>query len=729
MKITSCVYSSAVEIEAARSKVAAQAWARAALDGLIGRRAARNSRGMAEDAWCWALAGTIAERHDVLRRAADALCEQRDLVAGCGGSPLETGWALNPYIGAFELVRDLVPASEQRRILGMLRSAAEKLRDSPRGDSNQQNVHNAGMLGFGLLVGEPAWVTRAVEDERQGFLHHLRCGVRREGQWWEGTPGYHLNVVIHLQMNAELLRRAGHDLYRDPEFAAIFRSTYDVLLRAVTPAMTVFGKNDGGTLWLPEWASVFEIGYARFRDPGYGWILKHGERISPLALLYGEPEVTGTAPPVDSNVLATVGWAVMRAPRNERYWQEGLCAMLDFGPHGGWHGHPDALSLDLYALGQELLRDAGMAPAGYGIREHWDWYRHTLGHNTVTVDGLQQMFVYGDDDAAAEAGSGGRVTFDALATDLQVIETLDEAAYPGADYQRAVVVVGQDYLVDFFRVALPGEHVFDYALHGVGQLALDRPMAPMRERFRPTSQPPPNREAHEIPWTRVQDAAREWRAPEQDPHAAYDYAHEVYGCDIETPVRAVFHGGMAGDGRFFPGGPGLAIHLLPADATWRVFTCRTPRSRSFAPTLVVRSHGSAAYFSSVMVPFFAAPTDAEQYQRFGKLPVAPVTLPCAVQQVRLGAFGSDFRCVVVDTDAGRDVIMHTFDVQATALVDEPAILFEGKFCCLRFDGDQQLRSVQIFGGRRLVVAGKAVFEAPDGCPAAYAWSAGADNPA
>ena len=89
--------------------------------------------------------------------------------------------------------------------------------------------------------------------------------------------------------------------------------------------------------------------------------------------------------------MPATGYAVLRSqpdgdgqpsPATEQY------ALLKYGLHGGGHGHPDKLGLTLYAQGSRLAPDLGTP--GYGIDLFQGWYRQTISHNTVILDGLSQ---------------------------------------------------------------------------------------------------------------------------------------------------------------------------------------------------------------------------------------------------------------------------------------------------------------------------------------------------
>ena len=70
-----------------------------------------------------------------------------------------------------------------------------------------------------------------------------------------------------------------------------------------------------------------------------------------------------------------------------------LWCRLDHGPHGflstAAHAHADALSIELREGGQEILTDPGTYC--YQDERHWrDYFRSTLAHNTLEVDGRDQ---------------------------------------------------------------------------------------------------------------------------------------------------------------------------------------------------------------------------------------------------------------------------------------------------------------------------------------------------
>ena len=115
------------------------------------------------------------------------------------------------------------------------------------------------------------------------------------------------------------------------------------------------------------------------------WLLKDvNERDSASA-----PSPTRNAQAAKSSAFPVGGYYVMRAG-------QGAAAhylVFDCGPFGlealPNHGHADALSFELYALGQTLLVDPGFYSATLGL-EWRNFFRGTKSHNTLVVDGLDQ---------------------------------------------------------------------------------------------------------------------------------------------------------------------------------------------------------------------------------------------------------------------------------------------------------------------------------------------------
>jgi hypothetical protein len=151
-------------------------------------------------------------------------------------------------------------------------------------------------------------------------------------------------------------------------------------------------------------------------------------------------------------VFEDAGHAILRT-RGEA----GLTAALTFGPYGGFHGHLDKLSFVLCGFSEELGVDPGRARSqAYRLPIHSRWYKATLAHNSVLVDGQSQkpaagkllQFESGDDYALAAASCA--------------------EAYPGVSHTRWLVLT-PTHLLGIDRLQSEKEHRFDWLYHNQGR--------------------------------------------------------------------------------------------------------------------------------------------------------------------------------------------------------------------------------------------------------------------
>jgi hypothetical protein len=129
---------------------------------------------------------------------------------------------------------------------------------------------------------------------------------------------------------------------------------------------------------------------------------------------------------------------------------------MAFGPYGGFHGHFDKLSFVFFGFGQELGVDPGRAKSqAYRLPVHRDWYKATLSHNTVLVDG-------GSQNPAA-----GRLEFFAANDEYAVAVARCGEAYPGTTHRRLLCLMPGS-LVVFDEMKSAGERRFDWVYHNRG---------------------------------------------------------------------------------------------------------------------------------------------------------------------------------------------------------------------------------------------------------------------
>ncbi len=379
----------------------------------------------------------------------------------------EAVWLI-PLVRAYDLVRGDLPASDRERIeSGLLRPAAEHIQSQRyRTIHNIENWHNAALAAVGFCLDDAELANLAIDAEF-GFHRQLAAGVRNDGLWWEGSSSYHFYALWPLVLLAQICAPVGRDLWRHPRLEQMFRAP----LALVLPDLRLPATND---CWLfsslladlchgvPPAASFYEIAHAWYDDPAFAWPLgrnyRQRERDSLEALLWGRSEIGEEDESFSSAGVDCTpsGLAMLRSfdPLERQ-----SCLLLKYGPHGGGHGHPDKLAVSIYAGGEPVCPDLGTP--GYGIELNQTWYRQTLSHNTIVVDGHSHPPAEGVSMTfARDAGGFGVV-------DAKV--DFDGDPYRGVSIRRTILWA-EGYCVDVVLVHCDRERQIDWTFRSAGEL-------------------------------------------------------------------------------------------------------------------------------------------------------------------------------------------------------------------------------------------------------------------
>ncbi len=388
---------------------------------------------------------------------------ERELPYGWGkvaNHSLDEAVWLIPISGAYDLVRESLTPNQRTLIeTDLLAVAAEHIQGQKfHRIHNIECWHNAAIAAVGFCLNDAGFQKVALEDDF-GFYHQLREGVLDDGLWWEGSSSYHFYTLAALIAQVQVSEDSGADLHRCDRLRAMFRSP----LSLAYPDWRLPATND---CWyfssllsdvchgVPPAESFYEVGYGWYNEPVFARILETNyarrPRTAVEALLYGkELPDTGGRFVAQSAVLKPSGIAILRS--GEAIERQS-CVLLKYGPHGGGHGHPDKLSISFYAQGLPVAADLGTP--GYGVDLNETWYRQTLSHNTVTVNGHSQP-----------PAEGRLVNFDVRRTDgFEVVDAIvswEKAPYDGVTMRR-VILWTDSYFWDVFRVVAPDECQMDW---------------------------------------------------------------------------------------------------------------------------------------------------------------------------------------------------------------------------------------------------------------------------
>ncbi len=374
----------------------------------------------------------------------------------------EAVWLL-PLAWAYDLVRDDLGAALAADVAGrLLLPAAEHLVRHHIGIvHNFACWHNAAIGTVGRLLGRESLVDFAVRGP-MGFETQTREGVLADGLWWEGSMSYHFYALYPLLSLAKALP----ELRGRPVLAAMLHAP----LRCAYPDLSLPAPND---CWyfthlladvchgVPPGPAFYELGLAWTGDPDFAAVLSRAyaqsQRDSLDALLFGLDPLplasSSVLHPPSSVLLPSSGLAVLRTPS--------LHLLLKYGPHGGGHGHPDKLAVAVLAHGRRLSPDLGTP--GYGLDLFTSWYRQTLSHNTVVLEGQSQPEAVGElvrfqPDGPVQVAAA-RVAWEG------------EGPYTGVGVRRALLV-REGYWLDVVVVECPAPRQIDWVYRNVGGLEM-----------------------------------------------------------------------------------------------------------------------------------------------------------------------------------------------------------------------------------------------------------------
>jgi len=343
------------------------------------------------------------------------------------------------------------------------------------GPTNWSAIDTCAILTAGYACDDDALVNIAMyglkgtKDKPTGGLllkHFGPLTIDEDGLWAEGAMGYQFMAMEALVMDAEVLWHHGMDMYRYRNGA--MKQLFDSPLRLAYPDLTTPATHDSGRVSIIGHDSfLYEYGYRRYRDPAYLAILKQiGTHLGanfqefPVSVLY-DRDPDAKAPPIESKSVNFfgVGYGILRNST-----EAGTNSMLlEYGPNRS-HGHPDKLTVDLYAFNDQLSPDPGIV--WYELPLYRQWYRTTVAHNTLTVDEIDQVM----------AGAHQLTYGPAESVGIQRAWTGE--AYPGVIMDRSLFLT-RDYVADLFGAFARLPRKMDLAWHVRGDFASDLPLSPI----------------------------------------------------------------------------------------------------------------------------------------------------------------------------------------------------------------------------------------------------------
>jgi hypothetical protein len=360
--------------------------------------------------------------------------------------------------------------------------SAALIRSYDEGNSNRQLWSNAALLAAARTLGDRALEDHAIHS-RSGLTSQLDEGLLADGSWYEGE-NYHLFSHRGLWYGVTMAEQAGHEL--PAELLDRFQAGFSTPFLTAFPDLTFPARRDSQHgVSLRQWrtAESCELGLARRDDARltsalaalYAADIPHidtgrwrsaaeAERNEPASslsradlswrsLLFARealPPLVRT--PTESALLEGQGIAVFRRDAGQGY------IALDYGHHGGGHGHPDRLNLLLAQGARRILDDLG---TGSYVDPSLHWYRSTLAHNAPLVNGRSQPRTSGTLLAWDERGDVGWVCAAATISDT-----------PHVRAERSVTVLAH-VVVDELRWVAGQPVRLELPIHARVRVAID----------------------------------------------------------------------------------------------------------------------------------------------------------------------------------------------------------------------------------------------------------------
>ncbi|WP_028547734.1 heparinase II/III domain-containing protein [Paenibacillus sp. UNC451MF] len=333
--------------------------------------------------------------------------------------------------------------------------------NNPAGISNWQTYHNAAKALVAAALDEREMLQQVIDDPANGFYFQMENSLGEDGFWYEGAWGYHFYTLEAQTLIVLAAESFDLRLYEEPRFQSMYRAP----LECMFPDGTLPPIHDSGEVRVEKYSHLFEFA-AKFIGIGDEVIHSGGTRESLYSLLFGfEDEISPRVSDASTSSVTQDGFVHLKKAgmlflkQKADSIEQSRLAMIDYGEHGGWHGHQDKLNLLYYAGGHPWLTDAGMLP--YGNPIHFEYFKQTVAHNTVVVGGRSQE--------EAE----GRIQFMRICEDGALEAVMDvSVAYPDVLLKRKIMMK-QDVLLDVFHVRCENAQNVDWIIHTQGVPAAD----------------------------------------------------------------------------------------------------------------------------------------------------------------------------------------------------------------------------------------------------------------
>lgn len=378
---------------------------------------------------------------------------------------------LRYFAFSYDIIEDTLTSEEKRTIKeNLFTIGAAHLRKYRMDQLHNHEVDvDSAMAVLGIILDDKELINHALYG-KYGLYYQLENGMLKDGQWFEASSCYHYFAVMNFFMFEKFAvntkwSNISHPNYRKMLLfgCKLLKSNYRI---PMVNDCQIFQGN-------PDFYEVYEFAYAQFREKDMLAILQHKYLKEPRtnmdAFFYGVEELPSE--PVEAEMKDYhnedgSGLTILHR-KNDQY------LLFKHGPYGGEHDHYDKLGFSYAYDGKSVSTDLGTT--GYGAHLHYDYFKNTITHNTITLNEANQAPACGQMDFYSnepdESIMDASVTWskDYKVPDSFIIKQWDAEAYEGAKYRRRIVFC-DDFIVDVGFVKCPEERIIDNSLHFSGNM-------------------------------------------------------------------------------------------------------------------------------------------------------------------------------------------------------------------------------------------------------------------
>lgn len=387
-----------------------------------------------------------------------------------GAQTLDEANFLRTFAMTYDLLSDVMNVEERETIRdGMLLPGAEFLMEHRHNQiHNHEVIINSAIAVIGLIFNVERYVQFAVYDP-YGLIYQLEHGRLSNNMWFEGAFGYHFYALTSFFAYEKFALHTPHSHIHHPNY----KTMMEIVVSYMEPGFKIPLLNDTNRDHNPTRFYLYEFAYREMGGEKLLYVLnrlyREEKRDNLEAFFYGVDEL----PACDLDItnyhpeVGEYGNTVLRG-KDSRY------LLFKHDSYGGEHDHYDRLGISYLAYGKRISPDLGTT--GYGAKMHYDYYKNTGTHNTVTIGEENQAPVnamlerYEERDGIVFVDASSDWTLPYEMPDSFTIVQWKEENYRTVRMLRKIAWTN-DYFVEVFSVkGADPELPIDWGMHFSGEL-------------------------------------------------------------------------------------------------------------------------------------------------------------------------------------------------------------------------------------------------------------------